>query len=92
MAKSELGAGGRCMVDSSEVFTTQGAKGRKGVGIGGIGREIARFCRVRGVAEVSPAEIVGLLVGGAVIELDNGWQLTTARIADPNPAREGGAS
>jgi hypothetical protein len=29
----------------------------------------------------SAAEILGLLGGGAVIELDNGWQLTTARIA-----------
>jgi len=33
------------------------------------------------VGEASAAEILGLLGGGAVIELDNGWQLTTARIA-----------
>jgi hypothetical protein len=33
------------------------------------------------LGEASPAEILGLLAGGAVIELDNGWQLTTARIA-----------
>jgi len=33
------------------------------------------------LAETSPEEILGLLAGGAVIELDNGWQLTTARIA-----------
>ena len=33
------------------------------------------------LGEASPAEILGLLAGGAIIELDNGWQLTTARIA-----------
>ena len=33
------------------------------------------------VGEASPAEILGLLVGGAIIELDHGWRLTTARIA-----------
>ncbi len=33
------------------------------------------------MGEASPAEIVGLLIGGAVIELDNGWQLTSARMA-----------
>ena len=33
------------------------------------------------MGEASPTEIVGLLIGGAVIELDNGWQLTSARIA-----------
>jgi hypothetical protein len=33
------------------------------------------------LAEASPAEILDLLVGGAVIELDNGWRLTSARIA-----------
>ncbi|QDV89903.1 hypothetical protein RAS2_09780 [Phycisphaerae bacterium RAS2] len=33
------------------------------------------------LAEASPAEILDLLVGGAVIELDNGWRLTMARIS-----------
>ena len=33
------------------------------------------------LAEASPAEILDLLVGGSLIELDNGWRLTTARIA-----------
>ena len=33
------------------------------------------------LGEASPDEILGLLTGGAVIELDNGWRLTTARIA-----------
>ena len=33
------------------------------------------------LGEASPEEIFGLLAGGAVIELDNGWQLTTSRIA-----------
>jgi len=33
------------------------------------------------LGEASPEEILGLLAGGALIELDNGWQLTTARIA-----------
>lgn len=33
------------------------------------------------LGEASPAEILSLLAGGAVIELDNGWQLTMARIA-----------
>jgi hypothetical protein len=28
-----------------------------------------------------PAEILDLLIGGSVIQLDNGWRLTTARIA-----------
>lgn len=32
------------------------------------------------LAEASATEILDLLVGGAVIELDNGWRLTTARI------------
>ena len=33
------------------------------------------------LAEASPAEILELVVGGSLIELDNGWRLTTARIA-----------
>jgi len=33
------------------------------------------------LAESSPDEILDLLAGGSVIELDNGWRLTTARIA-----------
>ena len=33
------------------------------------------------LAEASPAEILALLTSGAVIELDNGWHLATARIA-----------
>ena len=33
------------------------------------------------LAAASPAEILGLVVGGSLIELDNGWRLTTARIA-----------
>jgi hypothetical protein len=33
------------------------------------------------LAEASPREILGLLMGGALIELDNGWRLTTAQIA-----------
>ncbi len=33
------------------------------------------------LGEATPEEILGLLAGCAVIELDNGWQLTTARIA-----------
>jgi len=33
------------------------------------------------LGEASPAESLGLLAGGAVIELDNDSQLTTARIA-----------
>lgn len=33
------------------------------------------------LGEASPEEIAGLLTGGAVIELDNGWQLASARIA-----------
>lgn len=33
------------------------------------------------LAAASPAEILDLLVGGSLIELDNGWRLTTARIA-----------
>ena len=33
------------------------------------------------LGEASPAEILSLLIGGALIELDNGWQLTSARIA-----------
>jgi len=32
------------------------------------------------LGEATPAEILDLLVGGAVIELDNGWHLTIARI------------
>jgi hypothetical protein len=33
------------------------------------------------LAAASPAEVLDLLIGGSVMELDNGWQLTTARIA-----------
>lgn len=33
------------------------------------------------LGEASPEEILGLLTGGAVIELDNGWQLTMDQIA-----------
>ncbi len=33
------------------------------------------------LGEASPAEILGLLAGGSIIELDNGWQLTTGWIA-----------
>lgn len=33
------------------------------------------------LAKASPAEILGLLHGGSVIELDNGWRLIEARIA-----------
>ena len=33
------------------------------------------------LGEASPDEILGLLAGGSLIELDNGWRLTTARIA-----------
>ncbi len=33
------------------------------------------------LAAASPVEILDLLIGGSVIELDNGWRLTTARIA-----------
>lgn len=33
------------------------------------------------LAEASPDEILDLLAGGSLIELDNGWRLTTARIA-----------
>lgn len=33
------------------------------------------------LAEATPGEILDLLAGGAIIELDNGWRLTTARIA-----------
>ena len=36
------------------------------------------------LAAASPAEILDLIIGGSLIELDNGWRLTTARIAgDP---------
>jgi len=33
------------------------------------------------LGEASPAEILDLLAGGSIIELDKGWRLTTARIA-----------
>ncbi|MBX9790028.1 MAG: strawberry notch family protein, partial [Pirellulales bacterium] len=33
------------------------------------------------LAEASPDEILNLLAGGSLIELDNGWRLATARIA-----------
>lgn len=33
------------------------------------------------LAEASPAEILDLVAGGSLIELDNGWRLTTARIS-----------
>jgi hypothetical protein len=33
------------------------------------------------LAEAPPDEILDLLAGGSLIELDNGWRLTTARIA-----------
>jgi hypothetical protein len=33
------------------------------------------------LGDASPAEIMDLLAGGSLIELDNGWRLTTARIA-----------
>lgn len=33
------------------------------------------------LADASPGEVLGLLVGGALIELDNGWRLTNCRIA-----------
>src|SRR5271166_4854797 len=33
------------------------------------------------LAAASPAEILELVVGSSLIELDNGWRLTTARIA-----------
>ena len=33
------------------------------------------------LAAASPSEILDLLIGGSLIELDNGWRLTTARIA-----------
>lgn len=33
------------------------------------------------LAEATTGEIVDLLAGGAIIELDNGWRLTTSRIA-----------
>jgi len=33
------------------------------------------------LAAASPAEILELLIGGSLIELDNGWRLTMARIA-----------
>ena len=36
------------------------------------------------LAEASPAEILELVGGGSLIELDNGWRLTTARIAGDN--------
>ena len=36
------------------------------------------------LAEASPAEILELVIGGSLIELDNGWRLTTARIAGDN--------
>jgi hypothetical protein len=33
------------------------------------------------LADASPDEVLGLLNGGSLIELDNGWRLTTSRIA-----------
>lgn len=33
------------------------------------------------LAEATPGEILDLLVGGGIIEFDNGWRLMTARIA-----------
>ena len=33
------------------------------------------------LAAASPAEILELVIGGSLIELDNGWRLTAARIA-----------
>jgi hypothetical protein len=36
------------------------------------------------LAEATPDEILNLVTGGSVIELDNGWRLTTARIAGDN--------
>ena len=33
------------------------------------------------LAAAAPAEILELVIGGSMIELDNGWRLTTARIA-----------
>jgi hypothetical protein len=33
------------------------------------------------LGEASPAEILELVASGSLIELDNGWRLTTARIA-----------
>jgi predicted RNA methylase len=36
------------------------------------------------LGEASPDEIMDLLAGGSLIELDNGWRLTTARIAGDN--------
>lgn len=33
------------------------------------------------LAEATPGEILDLLIGGSIIELDNGWRLMTARIA-----------
>ncbi len=33
------------------------------------------------LAEATPVEILDLLAGGSIIELDNGWRLTMARIA-----------
>ncbi|MBI3833389.1 MAG: strawberry notch family protein [Planctomycetes bacterium] len=38
------------------------------------------------LGEATPAEILDLLSGGAVIELDNGWRLTAARIAGDDVA------
>ena len=38
------------------------------------------------LGEASPAEILDLLSGGAVIELDNGWWLATSRIAGDDVA------
>lgn len=33
------------------------------------------------LGEATPAEILGLVTSASLIELDNGWRLTTARIA-----------
>src|SRR5262249_45542068 len=33
------------------------------------------------LGEAAPDQILGLLLGGALIELDNGWRLTTARVS-----------
>jgi hypothetical protein len=44
------------------------------------------LCRFkRRLGKASAAEIISLPAGAATIELDNGWQLTSARIAGDEP-------
>ena len=79
--------GGRCFfcIHSGKIARATLVDGRALVGLNLSPSDVPNVKQRLGIGtplgEASPEEILVLLAGGAVIELDNGWQLTTARIA-----------